>query len=62
MLSFKDGWKTTEFWVSLLTLLGGLLVALGVVEADDIARVAGFVAAVLAGLGYTAGRSYIKRD
>lgn len=60
MKPLKEGWRTTEFWVSIITLVSGLLVALGVLEAEQVDKVIGFVAAVLAGLGYSVSRGLAK--
>ena len=58
----KPGYKTTEFWLILLAILLGAFVASGLLPSDHVAvKVAGMVTTVLAALGYTAGRSVVKR-
>ncbi len=60
----KPGYKTTEFWLSLLATLLGFLLASGVMDtvpADSwIAKLIGGVVAVLATLGYSASRAKVK--
>ena len=56
----KPGYKTTEFWLSLLATLLGFLLASGAMDAAPadswIAKLVGGVVAVLATLGYSASR------
>jgi len=57
----KPGYKTTEFWLSLLAMLLGALMASGVIaEGSTVAQILGIVLAGLAQLGYTAGRAQVK--
>jgi len=60
----RPGYKTTEFWLSLLATLIGLLMASGALdqlpEDSWIAKLIGGAVAVLAALGYTAGRAKVK--
>ena len=60
----KPGYKTTEFWLSLLATLLGFLLASGVMDtvpADSwIAKLIGGLVAVLATLGYSASRAKVK--
>ena len=60
----KPGYKTTEFWLSLLATLLGFLLASGamdtVPEESWIAKLIGGVVAVLASLGYSASRAKVK--
>jgi len=60
----KPGYKTTEFWLSLLATLLGFLLASGVMdtvpEESWIARLIGGLVAVLATLGYSASRAKVK--
>ena len=62
----KPGYKTTEFWVSLLATLLGFLLASGVMDAAGeeswIAKLIGGVVAVLATLGYSASRAKVKSE
>ena len=62
----KPGWKTSEFWISLLTMAGGIAAALGApVDAGGLAsaadQVVGGVVAGAAALGYTVSRGLAKR-
>jgi len=60
----KPGYKTTEFWLSLLATLLGFLLASGVMDAVPeeswIAKLVGGLVAVLATLGYSASRAKVK--
>lgn len=63
--SIKPAWKTTEFWLSTIAMLVGLLLASGVFSPDDpsdakVLRVLGLVASILSSLGYTAARTSAK--
>ena len=64
MDSTKPGYKTTEFWLSLLATLLGFLLASGVMdtvpEQSWIARLVGGAVAALASLGYSASRAKVK--
>lgn len=58
--NMKTGYKTTEFWVTLITTLGTLLNQAGilgsvVLPVESIATVGGIVAS------YVIGRSYVKK-
>jgi len=63
-MSAKPGYRTTEFWLSLLATLLGFLMASGVMETvgqESIwAKVVGGLVAALAALGYNASRSRVK--
>lgn len=57
----KPGFKTTEFWLSVLVILAGLVMASGLVlEGSMAGKIVGGVLAVLSQLGYTASRSKVK--
>jgi len=57
----KSGYKTTEFWLTLLAILLGAFVASGLLPTEHVAiKVAGMVTTVLAALGYTLGRVSAK--
>jgi hypothetical protein len=57
----KPGWKTTEFWLSLIATVCGILMASGaIVPGSQIAQIIGGVMSVLAVLGYQAGRTSAK--
>lgn len=56
------GYKTTEFYLSLLVSLLGAFVGSGlVVEGHWALQAAGFLMTVLASLGYTATRASVKK-
>lgn len=55
----KAGYKTSEFWITLVGLVGGMV--LSVVSSDSIAaQVAGGLLAAVCGSSYTMGRSWNK--
>lgn len=55
------GYKSTEFWLALLAVIAGFALASGaVVEGSTAATVVGGVLSLLAGLGYTKGRTSLK--
>ncbi len=57
----KPGYKTTEFWVTLVVVLAGAFVASGIVPEDEPwVRFVSLAVAGLSALGYTAGRSKAK--
>ena len=58
----KPGYKTTEFWFSLLASLVSALIASGLAGNNDLVlKIFGIVSLTLAGLGYTAARTIAKR-
>ena len=57
----KPGYKTTEFWLSMVAVLVGLFLASGAVPDTHWAvKIAGIVASALAALGYSAARAHLK--
>lgn len=59
--SITPGYKTTEFWLSALALVLGVVMSSGVVGDGTIAaQIIGGAMAILAQLGYTAARTQIK--
>ena len=65
MTTEKPGYKTTEFWLSLVATVVGFVLASGALSPDDptqaqILQVLGLVASILASLGYTAARTSAK--
>ena len=57
----KPGYKTTEFWLSLLGTLLGAVMASDILDADSIiVQVIGACLLVLTTMGYTAGRAKVK--
>jgi len=63
----KDGWRSTEFWATLLTNVGGLLALFGVHVPIASPAVSGVVSAVGGAIAavstvyYTVQRSRVKR-
>jgi len=62
----KPGYKTTEFWLSVLATLLGFLLASGAMDTVPqdswIAKLIGGAVAVLATLGYSASRAKVKSE
>lgn len=56
----KPGWKTTEFYLSLLATLLTALFASGVLTSSTALAIAGMAATVLTALGYKVTRTLIK--
>ena len=57
----KPGWRSSEFWIKMFVVLGGMLLASGALgEATGLYQLLTFALAALASMGYTAGRSYVK--
>jgi len=57
----KPGIRTTEFWLSSVALLLGLVLASGAIpEGGLAAQIIGGVLSVLSSLGYTASRTKVK--
>lgn len=59
----KPGYRSTEFWVSLVAVLVGALLSSGLLDAipgtvDD--QIVGIIATILSALGYTVSRSFVK--
>lgn len=58
----KPGYKTTEFWMTCVATIVGLILVSGAVQEGGLAaQIVGGVAAVLAQLGYTASRTKVKQ-
>lgn len=56
------GWKTTEFWLSLLSTIVGAIFASGLPSEHILMRTAGIGAVVLNSLGYTITRVQLKKE
>ena len=57
----KPGYKTTEFWLSLIATILGFVMASGlVIEGSQVAQYIGGAMAILAQLGYTGARTVQK--
>ena len=57
----KPGYKTTEFWLTVLADLVGLALMSGLIaDTGTVGRIVGGAVAVLATLGYSAARAKTK--
>jgi hypothetical protein len=57
----KPGYKTTEFWLSLLVVVLGAVMASGALpEGSVVGQIIGGIMAILGQLGYTAARAKSK--
>jgi len=58
----KAGFKTSEFWMSSVATVLGIVLASGAVpEGGTVGQIIGGVLALLANLGYTASRTQVKK-
>lgn len=62
-MDVKSGWKTTEFWLTLVAVTLGALAASGLLaDAGGVwERLAGVALSVLAALGYSTSRASVKK-
>ncbi len=61
----KPGYKTTEFWLTVIVDVGALIAGSGALsgDADDpIVKAMAFAAMILATLGYQAARTFTKKS
>jgi len=56
----KPGWKTTEFWLSVVAMVVGAIMASGAISNESVIQALGVVAAILGQLGYSVPRSMAK--
>lgn len=59
----KPGYKTTEFWLSVVAMFVGVLLASGILDTTATTldnQLVGMVAMLLTSLGYTASRALSK--
>ena len=57
----RPGYKTTEFWLSAVAVILGLLMASGAIaDGSTAAVIVGGASTLLASLGYTAARAKVK--
>tara|TARA_Y100001963_G_scaffold113859_1_gene157759 strand:+ start:621 stop:881 length:261 start_codon:yes stop_codon:yes gene_type:complete len=59
----KPGWKTTEFWMSAITMVGMIVLA-GIAlfrQGSDAAAIITGLGAALASVGYSMSRAQVKR-
>jgi hypothetical protein len=57
-MASKPTWKATEFWVTLIGVLGGIIMS--VLPESPTANVVGGILAAICGGSYTMGRSMVK--
>jgi len=60
----KPGWKTTEFWLTVIVASGSLLWGADVLDPEQAGtanKIFGFVIAALSSLGYTVSRGLAKK-
>jgi hypothetical protein len=60
----KSGYKTTEFWITVIVALASLAWGAGVVDPEGMSgadKVFGFVCSAAAALGYTISRGLAKK-
>jgi hypothetical protein len=61
MTEHKPGYKTSEFWLTFAAMLVGTLIAADVVAEGTAAfKILGLAAGILAALGYTVSRAFVK--
>ena len=59
----KDGYKTTEFWLTAVASILGLLFASGVIsEGSQVDKMLGMASTVLAGMGYSVSRGLAQKN
>jgi len=58
----KPGYKTSEFWLSLIYIVIGSLIASGFIGSESMGgKVLAFAASALAALGYSISRGIVKK-
>ena len=64
MNAAKPGWQTSEFWLNLAAVLVVYLLSadLGISEDSWFAKGLTIAVTILAAMGYTAGRTVVKRE
>ena len=63
--NIKSGWRTTEFWVTVVVALGSLLWGANVLDPEGAGtanKVFGLVVSGLSAVGYTISRGLAKRQ
>lgn len=59
----KPGYKTTEFWITVVVALTGLAMASGAIhEGSGWDKAIGLIASTLAAMGYSASRGNVKSN
>lgn len=60
-VTVTPGWKTSEFWLSLVAALVGAVMASGIIPTGSVwVQVVGIVATILGALGYQVSRTSVK--
>jgi drug/metabolite transporter (DMT)-like permease len=55
------GYRTSEFWISLLAVIVGAVLSSGAIPSEGPwAQIAGLVATILGALGYSVPRAFVK--
>lgn len=58
----KDGYKTSEFWLTLFTVIVGTMISSGAVgSTSGLGKALAFCASALAALGYSYSRGLVKK-
>ena len=60
----KPGWKTTEFWITVIVAVGSLLWGAGILDPEGIGtanKVFGLIVSGLSAGGYTISRGLVKK-
>lgn len=58
----EKGYKTSEFWITVVVQIVGTLIASGVfAEVSPMGKALAFAAMALSGLGYSASRTGVKK-
>ncbi len=59
----KSGYKTTEFWLTAIASVLGLLFASGVIsDGSQVDKILGMASTVLSGCGYSVSRGLAKKN
>jgi len=59
----KPGYKTTEFWLTMVASIIGLALASGLIPTDgEVYKIVGLAASVLTSMGYQVSRSSVKKS
>ena len=68
-MNIKEGWKTSEFWVSIITALCGVSIILGLFSTKDLSefmtvteKLVGILMALIPTVSYTSSRSNVKQN
>ena len=56
----KPGYKSTEYWLSLVAVLVGALLASGAITDESTLKVLGVATSLLTAMGYTVNRTWHK--